>query len=106
MKLLLDEHLPHLLRHEIPGHDVHTVAFMGWSGVENGELMKRAAAEGFDALISNDHGLEYERDISALPIAVVFLNAEKNTIDCLRHIVPMLLTALHGIQPGQFVKLR
>lgn len=39
MKLLLDENLPHQLRHEIAGHECSTVAFMGWSGVENGELL-------------------------------------------------------------------
>ncbi len=32
MKLLLDENLPHQLRHEVPGHEVFTVAYMGWSG--------------------------------------------------------------------------
>ena len=26
MKLLLDENLPHELRHELPGHDCYTVA--------------------------------------------------------------------------------
>jgi len=42
MKLLLDENLPHQLRNEIPGHDCVTVAYMGWGGLENGELLTRA----------------------------------------------------------------
>lgn len=29
MKLLLDENLPHQLRHEITGHECSTVAYMG-----------------------------------------------------------------------------
>jgi hypothetical protein len=49
MKLLLDENLPHRLRLLITGHDVRTVSYMGWSGVENGELLSRAAADGFEA---------------------------------------------------------
>jgi hypothetical protein len=48
MKLLLDEHLPHGRRSEIPGHDVFTVAFMGWSGVENGELLLLTPARQMD----------------------------------------------------------
>ncbi|MGD9634930.1 MAG: hypothetical protein AB7G28_20195 [Pirellulales bacterium] len=52
MKLLLDENLPHQLRHEIPGHDCSTVAFMGWSGLENGELLREAAHAGFDAMLT------------------------------------------------------
>jgi hypothetical protein len=41
MKILLDENLPHKLRHEIIGHEVFTVAYMGWSGIENGKLLTR-----------------------------------------------------------------
>ena len=51
MKILLDENLPHALRHEIQGHDVFTVQFMGWSGLKNGELLARAMAAGFGAII-------------------------------------------------------
>lgn len=36
MKLLLDENLPHQLRHELPDRDCFTVAYMGWGGVANG----------------------------------------------------------------------
>jgi hypothetical protein len=105
MKLLLDEHLPHGLRGEISGHDVFTVAFMGWSGVENGELLLKAAAEKFDAVITNDRGIEYEQNLATLPVAVVFLNAEANTLESLRPLIPVLFQALQSLQPGQFVKL-
>jgi Domain of unknown function (DUF5615) len=105
MKLLLDEHLPHGLRSEIAGHDVFTVAFMGWSGIENGELLLKAASEAFDAVITNDRGLEYEQNLAALPVAVVFLNAEANTLETLRPLVPALLHALQNLHPGQFVRL-
>jgi predicted nuclease of predicted toxin-antitoxin system len=27
MKVLLDENLPHALRHHLPGHDVYTVTY-------------------------------------------------------------------------------
>lgn len=50
MKLLLDENLPHQMRLELPGHEVFTAAYMNWGGIENGELLRQAAAEGFDAL--------------------------------------------------------
>jgi hypothetical protein len=63
MKVLLDDNLPHLLRLELPGHDVYTVAYMNWSGVQNGELLRRAAADGFDVLVTNDRGLEYQQNV-------------------------------------------
>ncbi|HEX5472653.1 MAG TPA: DUF5615 family PIN-like protein [Lacipirellulaceae bacterium] len=106
MKLLLDEHLPHQLRHEIPGHEVYTVAYMGWAGVENGELLLRANHSGFDAIITNDAGVEHEQNCDTLPIAVVFLNAGANTLESLRPLVPELLTVLKALQPRTFAKLQ
>jgi predicted nuclease of predicted toxin-antitoxin system len=73
MKLLLDENLPHLLRHEIPGHECFTVAYMRWSGIENGELLTHAASASFDALLTKDANLQYEQNLVNLPIAVVIL---------------------------------
>jgi len=58
MKVLLDENLPHELRHLITGHDVFTVTYMGWSGLRNGALLARATEAGFDALITLDSGIE------------------------------------------------
>jgi hypothetical protein len=105
MKLLLDEHLPHSLRQEIVGHDVDTVAFMGWSGIENGELLSRASAESFDALITNDRGMKYEQNLASLPLSVVYLNASANTIETLRQLIPDVLAALSALQPCKFVRL-
>lgn len=103
MKLLLDENLPHQMRLELPGHEVFTVAYMGWSGIQNGDLLKMAVANGFDALISNDRGLQYQHDLDNLPIAVVVMLVPKNTIEAIRPIYPALLTVLAGLQPKQFV---
>ena len=103
MKLLLDENLPHRLRAEIPGHEVFTVAFMGWSGLANGELLAQAAASGFDALITNDRGLEYEQDQTALPIAVIVLLAPANTMEAIRPLYAAVHAALASLKPRTLV---
>jgi len=105
MKLLMDEYLPHKLRTEIFGHEVFTVAFMGWSGVENGELLGRAAAAGFDALITNDRGPEYELNQTTLPVAVVVLLASSNTIEAIRTLLPALDAALKALALRSLVKV-
>lgn len=105
MKLLLDENLPHQIRLELPGHDVFTVAYMKWGGIENGELLRLAAGAGFDALITNDQGLEYEQNLGALPVAVVVLLAKANTVEAIRPLYPALLAALASLRPCEFVKL-
>jgi Domain of unknown function (DUF5615) len=43
MRVLLDECVPRALRNDIPGHEVQTVAEVGWAGVKNGELLRLAA---------------------------------------------------------------
>lgn len=105
MKLLLDENLPHQIRLEMPGHEVFTVAYMGWGGVENGELLRQAAAGGFDALVTNDRGLEYQQNLTALPLAVVVMLASANTVEALRPALPALLAALADLKPCAFVKV-
>jgi hypothetical protein len=105
VKLLLDENLPHQLRLELPGHEVFTAAYMDWSGIENGELLRRAASGGFDAVITNDRGLEYQQNREALPVAVVVLIAKANTIEALRPLCGQLLARLTNLRPGEFIKL-
>jgi len=106
MKLLLDENLPHQLRHEILGHEVFTVAYMGWSGVDNGSLLSAAASAGFDVLVTNDRGLEYDQNLDVLPVAVVVLLAPANTIESLRPLLPELEVTLNQLTAGEFRKVQ
>jgi hypothetical protein len=105
VKLLLDENLLHQMRLDLPGHEIITTAYMNWVGVENGELLRLAADAGFDALLTNDRGLEHEQNINALPLAVVVLLSKANTIEAIRPLYGELLAALTRLQPREFVKL-
>jgi uncharacterized protein DUF5615 len=53
MRILLDESLPQRLRRSFAGHEVVTVVEAGWSGVENGELLRLAATR-FDVFVTAD----------------------------------------------------
>jgi hypothetical protein len=99
MKLLLDECLPVDLRHSIIGHDVFTVAFMGWKGIKNGKLLALAGGDSFDALITTDSSIERQQNLTTLPTAVVILHSLSNDIDDLRLVVPQLWAALPGLAP-------
>jgi predicted nuclease of predicted toxin-antitoxin system len=101
VKVLLDENLPHQLRLELPGHDCSTVAYMGWAGVENGELLRRAASSGFDALITKDANVQYQQNLASVPLAVVILRAPSNDMDDIRPLLPSLLAALPTLPPNR-----
>ena len=103
MKLLLDENIPHVLRHGLTGHDCYTVAYRGWSGINNGELLRLAAADGFDALISKDAGLRFQHDLKRLPLSIVVLECASNDMADIRPLIPALLAALETLRPRMLV---
>jgi predicted nuclease of predicted toxin-antitoxin system len=53
MRILLDENLDWRLRRHLPGHEVDTVAYIGWSGMTNGVLLRQAAAAESEAQAQN-----------------------------------------------------
>ena len=99
MKLLLDENLPHRLRRLLSNHDVFTVAYMGWKGIENGELLALAGKNGFEAFITKDLGVPYQQNVGKLPCAVVVLQAKSNSLKDIQPLVPALLLALSTLEP-------
>ncbi len=105
MKVLLDENLPHQLRHELDPHAVFTVQFMGWSGVKNGLLLAQAAAAGFDVMITMDSGVPYQQNLAVMPVAVLIVSAKSNDIDDLRPLIPRLLEALKVLVPKSVIRI-
>jgi len=49
--------------------------------------------------------LEYEQNLSSLPVAVVVVLGPANTIEALRPAFPALLAALAMLRPREFVKV-
>ena len=67
---------------------------MGWAGSTNGDLLRLAAANGFDALITVDRGFEYQQNVSQLPLPVVIVIAARNRMEDLQPLVPAIVAAL------------
>jgi hypothetical protein len=83
MRVLLDENLPHDLAALLSGHEADTVAGRGWSGVENGELL-RVASGSYDAFVTMDRLLPEQQRVERLPFAVIVLLAPTNRMSHLR----------------------
>jgi hypothetical protein len=62
MRILFDQGTPVPLRHSLTPHEVATALEMGWSNIENGELLA-AAEEQFDALVTTDQNLRYQQNL-------------------------------------------
>lgn len=104
MRVLLDESVPRKLRRELPGHDVSTVIGIGWGGIENGALLRRAAAA-FDVLLAVDSNLPHQQNIAALPGSVLVLAAASNDVDELRPLMSQIRELLPRVHPGQVYRV-
>ena len=104
MRILLDESLPRRLSGELTGHTVSTVTDQGWSGIENGDLL-RAAVGQFDVFLTADQNLEFQQNLSELPLSVVVLVAYNNKLESLRPLLPELLDRLNDLEPRTLVKV-
>src|SRR5581483_3703650 len=99
MKVLLDECVDWRLSRDIIGDEVKTARQMGWSAIENGELLALAATN-FDVFVTVDQNLAFSRISAGLRIAVIVLRARTNRLIDLRALIPTLLTRLSAARPG------
>jgi len=104
VRVLLDESLPRPLARQIVGHDARTVSQMKWTSLSNGALLKQAATA-FDVLLTADQNIEFQQNLSTLPLAIVVLAAESNRLESLEPLVPAVLQALAAIAPKTLVRV-
>jgi len=100
MRLLLDEHLPVGLCAELHGHAVDTVSGRGWTGIKNGELLRRMTGQ-YDVLVTMDRSIEFQQRLSTLPFGIVLMRARSNRMQDLRPLVPSIPSALDAVDPGR-----
>lgn len=110
MKILLDENMPIKLRASLPGHDVATVQYMGWKGAANGELLRKAQAAGFEALVTRDKSMPYESNIPGSELRVVILELpggdDAAAMATMGALMPTVAQALTQMKPGEVRRVR
>ena len=104
MRILLDENIPVDFAAELPGHDVSTVVGLGWSGVLNGELMRRAC-DCCDVFVTLDRNIEFQQNIPVLPFGVIVVRAVSNRMVHLRPLALAILSAVSAAKPGELQKV-
>ncbi len=85
-------------------HDVYSTEFMGWRGIENGELLA-IAQDQFDVFITLDRNLEYQHDVMRFAIGVVVVRVPANAPAVYLEIAAELHNALEGVGPGQVIRV-
>ncbi len=99
MKVFVDECVDWRLARDIVGHEVKTARQMGWSTIENGELLALAEKE-FDVFVTVDRNLSFQQHLPAFTIAVIVLRAVSNRLADLQPLVPELLASIPEAKRG------
>ena len=73
MRLLFDQGTPAPLRAHLQKHEVSTVFELGWATLSNGDLLIRAEAAGFEALVTTDQNLKYQQNLPLRRVAIAVL---------------------------------
>jgi hypothetical protein len=99
MRVFLDEYVDWRLSRDIVGHQIMTARQMGWTSIENGELLAPISRE-FDVFVAVDRNLSFQQNLAAVTIAVIVLRAPTNRLADLKPLVPSLLAAVASAKPG------
>ena len=98
MRILVDECLPEDLKEWLPGWELATVQEMGWAGVKNGELLRRAENQ-FDLLLTADKRLRYQQNLKGCRLAILVLPS--NRLRVLRPMLGNIEAVIARIVPGK-----
>ncbi len=102
MKILFDEGMPRALKKSLTEHQVSRVQELGWSGLKNGELLKRADKQ-FDVLLTTDQNLRHQQNLKRFDISIIVFPSTR--IDIILGLTEKLKTALQGITPSTLIEL-
>ena len=100
MRILIDECLDWRLCRSISGHDCTSVQMMGWGGLANGALLKRAERE-FEVFLTGDLNLTSQQEIRQFNIAIIVLHAASTQLRDTQPLMPKMLALLPTIQSGE-----
>jgi hypothetical protein len=103
MRVLFDQGTPLPLRRYLRPHQVDSAAELGWSELENGELLQQAESIGYDALITTDQQLRYQQNLSRRKVRVLVLMT--TSWPRIQPKAGEVRAALEGLGEGQYAEI-
>ncbi len=98
MKLLLDENLPKKLKYRFhEKYEVLTVPDLGWSGIKNGDLLKRMESKDLKILLSIDKNMSHQQNLEKYNVSLIVLNSKDARYASLVAFVPRIEKLLETV---------
>ena len=98
-RVLFDHNVPSPLRRLLSVCDVAFADDMGWSLLENGELLDAAEKTGFDVLLSGNKTIRHEQNMDGRKIALVYMS--DNHWPIVEPYAPAIAEAIDLVKPGE-----
>ena len=70
MRVLFDQGTPAPLRHALAPHEVSTAFELGWSNLENGDLLREAEGR-FEVFVTTDQNLQHQQNFGGRQLAIL-----------------------------------
>jgi hypothetical protein len=103
MKILFDQGTPAPLRRSLAGHVILTAFEQGWSNLQNGDLIRVAEAESFEALITTDQNLKYQQNLRDRKLAILVLPT--TSWPKIQIHLDKVSVAVNSLKPGDYQEL-
>ena len=103
MRILFDQGTPVPLRRYLAGHHVLTAFEQGWGALQNGELLRTAEADGFEAIVTTDQNLRYQQNLAERRLAILVLRTTDWRL--IRQHTDYVVAAVDNLVSGDYVEL-
>ena len=105
MKLLFDRCIPKAFADLFSKYDSTHASELGWGELTNGELVRRADAEGYRVLITVDGNMQYQTSLKGLQLGALIVNVPNNRFETLAACTRDIDAALPRVQPAEYYVL-
>ncbi len=73
MRILFDQGTPAPLRRALSAHEVAIAHELGWSRLQNGELITAAENAGYEIFVTTDKNLKYQQNLAGRRLSIIVL---------------------------------
>lgn len=91
------------LAKHLPSHAVSTAYELGWSSLENGQLIAQAQDHGFDLMITTDQNLRYQQNLKDRTIGILVLGS--TSWPRIQAALPQVAHAVQNFVAGSYIEI-
>ena len=103
MRILIDENLPiSFFLSLLAEFETKTIKELGWTGIKNGELLKRIEGN-FDVFVTGDKNIRFQQRIGEGTFAIVEIHT--NRLPLLKEIKEKILKEIRGTSGNEYKKI-